>query len=471
MAGGADPRMTGSTEETNAGPDLNRPVRYAMFESLHYRDFRLIWLGQTSHALALWAQMIALPLLVLEITDNSAAHLGGVMAARTLPTLVLGVWAGVVVDWFNRRSILIATKWGSFLLAVLFAALLVGGWLELWMVYAWVIARGSTQAFDQPARFSMVPTILPRRLITNGMAMLSSTQNVMRIVGAAGAGFFAAYVGLTGTFILIAAIYAAGVVAIHMLRVADHVRPATTGLRAMTAGVAEGARFAVKRPEIRGVLLISLVYFAFGMSYMQVFAPLFALEVLDIGRGGLGLMMSLTGVGALGMALFIANSQPTRLGLILPLAVAGFGVALIMFTATTYLPGTAGVAVPMALMLVIGALQTAFMSLSRSLVVQVAPDEMRGRILSFVSLDRSMMAFGGAAGGFLAGAYGVQSTQMAFGVVCVVGGLAVLALTPGFRAFSGQGGARRRSQQVGETVRVAAAEPAPAQGPADGSGS
>ncbi|MBT3941647.1 MAG: MFS transporter, partial [Chloroflexi bacterium] len=301
--------MADDSQEQSSEADPNGAVRFAMFESLRFRDFRLIWLGQTSHALALWAQMIALPLLVLEMTDNSAAQLGGVMAARTLPTLFLGVWAGVVVDWFDRRSILIATKWGSFLLAVLFAVLLIGGWMELWMVYAWVVARGSTQAFDQPARFSMVPTILPGHLITNGMALLSSTQNVMRIVGAAGAGLFAEFFGLTGTFILIAVIYSSGVIAIHMLHIADHARPAKSGLRAMTSGLAEGASFAIRRPEIRGVLLISLVYFAFGMSYMQVFAPLFAVEVLDIGRGGLGMMLSSTGLGALGAALYVAQAQ------------------------------------------------------------------------------------------------------------------------------------------------------------------
>ncbi|HIF13465.1 MAG TPA: MFS transporter [Dehalococcoidia bacterium] len=450
--------MADESQESNSRVDRNQPIRFAMFESLRFRDFRLIWLGQTSHALALWAQMIALPLLVLEITDNSAVQLGGVMAARTLPTLVLGVWAGVIVDWFDRRSILIATKWGAFLLAVLFAVLLIGGWMELWMVYAWVVARGSTQAFDQPARFSMVPTILPRHLITNGMALLSSTQNVMRIVGAAGAGLVAEFVGLTGTFILIAVIYSSGVVAIHMLHIADHARPSKSGLRAMTSGLAEGAKFAVKKPEIRGVLLISLVYFAFGMSYMQVFAPLFAVEVLDIGRGGLGMMLSITGVGALVAALYVANKQPTRLGLILPLDVTAFGVALILFTGSTYLPGTWGLAIPMALMLAIGALQTTFMSLSRSLMVQVAPDEMRGRILSFVSLDRSMMAFGGAAGGFLAGAYGVQITQIAFGIVCVAGGLLVLVLTPGFRAFNGQGVAQRRSHRPDEPAKIPSAE-------------
>jgi len=120
----------------------------------------------------------------------------------------------------------------------------------------------------------------------------------------------------------------------------------------------------------------------------------------------------------------------------------------------------------MVFMLVIGALQTTFMSLSRSLMVQVAPDEMRGRILSFVSLDRSMMAFGGAAGGFLAGAYGVQITQIGFGVICIVGGLMVLVMTPGFRAFNGQGAAQRGSRRADEPANPASAESRPISRPA-----
>ena len=77
------------------------------FESLKYRNFRWIWLGQTTHALALWAQIIALPLLVLEITGNDPTQLGAVIAVRVVPTLLLGVWAGVVADWFNRRTSLL----------------------------------------------------------------------------------------------------------------------------------------------------------------------------------------------------------------------------------------------------------------------------------------------------------------------------------------------------------------------------
>ncbi len=171
------------------------------------------------------------------------------------------------------------------------------------------------------------------------------------------------------------------------------------------------------------------------MSYMQVFAPLFAIEVLDIGRSGLGFMLALTGAGALVTALIIANIQPTRLGLILPLGVAAMGTALFVFSLTSYLPGIAGIIVPLVMITVVGALQTTFMSLSRSLMLHAAPAEMRGRVLAFISLDRAMMAAGGAVGGVLAAWQGVQLTQMLFGLICAVGGLTVFFLLGDLRRF------------------------------------
>ena len=180
--------------------------------------------------------MVALPLLVLEITDNSAAHLGGVIAVRTVPSLILGLWAGVIADWFNRRTILIFTKWANLVLSVIIAALVASGAIELWHVYVWMFMRGATQVFDQPARYSMIPSILPTHLVTQGMALLSSTQNFMRILGATGAGFIAEYFGLSWTFIVISITAATGVVTIYQIHVAANERAGTAGIRGMTAG-------------------------------------------------------------------------------------------------------------------------------------------------------------------------------------------------------------------------------------------
>ena len=407
-----------------------------MFEALKYKDYRWIWTGQTAHAFTLWAQMIALPLLVLEITDNSAAQLGGVIAMRTVPTLFLSPAAGVVADWFDRRKVLMATKWSNLALSVVIAWLVVAGQVQLWHLYLWMFLLGATQVFDQPARFSMIPSVLPRELVTQGMALLSSTQNIMRIVGAAGAGVIAEYLGLGWTFTIISIAATASLYATFRLHVEANRRAGAAGFRGMTAGLVEGAKYAVSDPTIRGVLVVSLVYFTFGMSFMQVFAPLFAVEVLEIGRDGLGLLFALTGAGALAASLLIARLRPARLGLVLPLTVTAMGASLMLFAATSYFEPPAGVIVPLAVATLVGAAQTSFMALSRAVMMQSAPDEMRGRVLAFISVDRAMIAGGVALGGVLSAVYGVQPTQLAFGAICFAGSLVVFAAMSGLRSFS-----------------------------------
>ena len=415
--------------------DAVAETRKGAFAALAYRDYLLLWLGQATHALALWMENIARPLLVLEMSDNDAAQLGAVIAVRTVPTLILGLWAGVVTDWFDRQKVLLAAKIASFLTSAAFALLLVSGHMELWHIYVLVFLRGSVQAFDQPARTSLIPSIVPASMITSAMALLSSTQSLMRIFGAAGAGVSVALIGLEGTFILIATLYVGGVIATLLMRVTAHERPTERGAHAMLDGMMEGLRYARGRPEVRGVLLVALVHFTFGMVYMQVFAPLFAVDVLDIGSGGLGLLLSFTGIGALAAALVIAQNPPSRIGLVIPLGVSCMGLVLVAFSAVTYLGGTEGLILALGLMIVVGVFQTTFMSLSRALLVQAAPDELRGRVLSLISLDRAAMAGGAALGGFVAAGIGVQPAQMVFGAICVVGGLLVLWLTPDLRRF------------------------------------
>src|SRR5690606_30994299 len=92
-----------------------------------------------------------------------------------------------------------------------------------------------------------------------------------------------------------------------------------------------GARFAASRPEIRGVLLLSLVYFAFGLSYLQVYLPLFARFELDVGALGLSLLGGASAVGALCGALLIAHRRPLRLGLLLGAVTTMMGAGLVCY--------------------------------------------------------------------------------------------------------------------------------------------
>ena len=321
---------------------------------------------------------------------------------QLLLPLLLGPWAGVAADWFDRRTILILTKWANLLLSIVILLLVASGRIELWHIYVWMMLRGATQVFDQPARYSMIPAILPANLVTQGMALLSSTQNFMRILGATGAGFIAEYLGLSWTFGVITVAAVTGLLATYQIHVESNERAGSAGFKGMTTGLVEGAKFSIHNRTIRGVLIISLIYFTFGMSFMQVFAPLFAVKVLEIGRDGLGVMLALTGGGALVASLVIARIRPSRLGVVLPATVVAIGASLSLFSLSSYLPRPAGLVLPLALVMFVGASQTSFIALSRSVLVQSAPSDMRGRVLAFISMDRAMMAVGGAVGGLIA---------------------------------------------------------------------
>ncbi len=426
----APPEAPEHTEQPPSG-------RYSTFSSLRFRNYRLLWLGQASHAGALWMEQIARPWLVLELTGNSAAHVGGVVATRTVPMLLFGVWAGVIADRFDRKRVLLLTKSGVLLLNFLFAALLISGNVELWHVYAFSFARGVFMSFDQPARQSLVAASVPTQLVTNAVAMMSATQNTMRIVGAASAGFILDAVGVDTTFVIITVIYTGSVLTTALLSIETPQRAgdAERGFRSMGASLVEGMRYAASQPAIRGVLLLSLVYFAFGMSWMQVFAPLFARTVFETGGTGFGLLLSFSGIGALAMTLLIATKMPRRTGLWLPLVSMGMGVMLVLFALSTYLPGTFGQLVPFVFVMGAGAMQTTYMSLSNSTLLTAAPEEMRGRIVSLMSLDRAMIVGGAAAGGLLAAWQGVQIAQIVYGVVCLLAAGALFVFARSFRNY------------------------------------
>ena len=428
-------------------------ARASTFSSLGIRDFRLLWLGVSSHSAALWTENIARPYLVYELT-GSPAQLGLVIVARTLPQFVFGIFAGVVIDWFDRKRVLQLSQIGAFVLNVAFAALLLTGLLELWHIYAAASIRGVTMAFDQPARQSLVPAVVPADRVMNAIALFSATQNTMRIAGTAASGFLIAVIGVEGAFVAIAVIYAGTVTATSMLRVPAHVPPAGSGVGVMLGGLREAMQYAWRTPTIRGAITLALIYFAFGLSFMQLFAPLFALEVLDIGPFGFGVMMSLTGAGSLVGALAIASRSPRRLGLLVPLMMVAFGSLLILFSLSTYLPGELGrawIVVPLALVFAAGLFQSGAFALVQVIMLDAAPEQMRGRLMGLLAFDRATMMMGAAAGGLLAQTLGTQVAQIIYALLVIAGAVVVLVVAPGFRATV-VGGAPRVEAEPAEAT-------------------
>ncbi len=411
-----------------AGEVLDRP-RTSTFHSLRYRDFRYLWQGQIGAAASQWMENVARPLLILEMT-NSAFLVGLIAATRMIPMLLVGVWAGVLADRMDKKRILQITQFITFATHAVTAALILTNVIEPWMVFVGTLTGGASQAFNQPARVSLIPRLVPREYTTNAIALTSAAFNVMRTLGPA----FAALVVTFLTFGDLYAIQAAMLLWVmwNTGKISVTTHEGGKHKTSMKAELLEGFSAVKQDKVVLYILVISLAVFVWGMPFQGVFIPLIAKRELGLTTSQAFLLISLVGIGALAGALVVATigENLKRRGYAMLAMIVTFCVALLVFANihTMY-------AVVPALMLT-GAMQTSFMSLNNAFVLGRTPQELHGRVLSLFHLDRGLVPLGATIGGLLASALDPAMAQTVMALICL-GCTAVLFLAfPALRKIS-----------------------------------
>jgi MFS family permease len=394
------------------------------FEAFRYRDFRFLWFAHMSNSAAQWMQMIGLPILVIIVTE-SPIHLGAVMLARTVPAIVFGIFSGVVADMWNRRTILLTTRAVGTLLAVWFAAVNVTGSVGLTEIYSFAILRGVVMSFDQAPRRAVIPSMVPPHVVVNAMALTNGGAQIMRVTAASFAGTIVALWGIETAFVALAIFYVVGIPFLLALQVADHERGGYRGVRVMLSDAKAGIAFAVGTPAMRGSLVIAGMFFIFGMSFTNVFAPVLASGPLGLTEGGLGWLIAVMGAGGTTGTFAVAYFSPSHhRGIILTLSLGAFGFLLAGMAGVTYLSTPVFAFV---MIYFVGVGQSLFMPLLSTIVLQAAPEHMRGRAMAVLSWDRALVSFGSVVAGFSIAAFGSQAALLGFAAACVFGALMLLS--------------------------------------------
>jgi ENTS family enterobactin (siderophore) exporter len=433
-------------EEWKAPPSWLPPTLH----SLAYRNYLLLFIGQISNSLALWMDLVARPVLVVAMT-GSAVQLGLVTLVRGLPVLVLGPVAGVLADRFDRRILMLISKGMSMAVNVTFAAIILSGNLVLWHVYVTAIVKALVQVFDQPARMALLPTTVPPHLMVNAVALNTGSMQITRIISASVAGFLIAAWALAfgfgehdtrafgGVYVAVAISYVAAVVATFLLRVPPGGRVGYTEESYLTSFVV-ALRFCWHNPVVLGVIILFAVQSSFALPYTQVFVPWLALQVMDIGPEGVGLLLGVSGLGSLFGAIVIATmGQKLRhRGLIIIGGLFLYGLVLAMLGLTSLLPlvavfGLTMPLLPLIFVVIAGVGQSSIAAIKTVLMLEETPNEMRGRVMGLQHLDRGFSTVGAGAGGFAIALMGGPYALALFGGLCAIGALLVGALLPSFR--------------------------------------
>ncbi len=397
---------------------MQRPAWRDTFGALKVHNYRLYVFAQFISHTAGWAQRIAVDWLVLEIT-GSVTLVGLTIALQFLPTLILGAHAGVVADRFNKRTVLIFCQAVIAALNLALAIIAISGNANLVAVYALVLAVGTMQVFDNPARSVFVNEMVGPRHIRNAISVNASIFHLGALIGPALSGVLIVAVGSGWA---IGANVIAGLIGIFLI-VAMRTNELLVAPRAPThrGQIREAARYVLSKPTLFWTLVMVAFAAIFGMPMPALLAGM-ADNVYLTGATGYGLYNSLAAIGALLGALASTRRSSLRLRTIMIGAMV-YGLMLV----------TAGLApfYPMFLLVLpaIGLARLLYMTASETMMQLSSNMAIRGRVMAFwVMVVVGGQAIGGPIMGWLAENLGAKTAMVISGAVPATAAIVIAIL-------------------------------------------
>jgi len=386
---------------------------HPILRGFQHRNFRLFFIGQTLSMTGTWMQHIAISWLMYRLT-GSAFMLGLTGFALQIPMLLVSPFAGVWVDRFNRRKLLLLTQVLALAPALLLAALTTAGMIQAWHIIALSLFLGIVNAFDNPGRGAfLLEMVETRDHLPNAIALNSVIMHSARFVGPSIAGVVLAYAGEAACFMLNALSYLAVIVALLMMRVKPllaHARPAP-----LIEGLKQGFSYAFGfLPSRRLLLLLAAV--SLTTFPVQQLMPIFAKEVFGGDARTLGLLISASALGALCGTIYLAN-RTSLAGLSRVIITAGFcaGTGLALFSQSRLLP------LSLALMVPIGFGLFATATSTNTILQSIADEDKRGRVVSIYGMCFLGMApVGNFIAGSIASHIGAPATLLLNGLCCTL---------------------------------------------------
>jgi len=387
---------------------MDGPIR----ELLRLPDFLRLWLvGGFANAMR-WLELLVSGVFAYEVTGSALAATA-VVAARQLPQLAFGAFAGAISEAVDRKVIVMLALIVPALVSTLLATLATTGDLALWHVALGNFVSGTMWSTEMSTRRRMVGEVAGPHRIVPAIALDSATNAATRMIGPLLGGLAFQWLGMKGAYTLTALVQFFGAFALSGLVHAQVIRP--LALNRIPADIAEGLAFARTRPTILLVYAITIVTNAFAFAYSGLMAPL-GLGAFQVSPALVGLLAAAEPIGSLlGGALIAAGVLRIDRRLMFAGGAAFFMLALIvMALSPSYWLAFA--------VLVLGGFGTAgFSNMQTTLMLTEAPIDMRSRLMGIVTVCIGTGPLGVLAAGALAREFGPRAA------VLVMAGLGLAA--------------------------------------------
>jgi len=393
-----------------------RPISpFAIFRN---RSFALLWVGQVVETIGASLTSLAASILVYRLT-GSAASVGLMLMATAAPTILVGLLAGVFVDRYDRKRIMVVADLTRAVL-VLFIPLLLRHNI-VWLYVIVVLSSAVTQFFD-PAHEAVLPEIASDEELAAANSLMAISSFGATAVGFAASGLIASRMSIEWAFYLNSLAFAFSAVTIFAAHIPKLAPDTHSGLAAVGRNLREGARFLLDAPMLRSLFVVfAIVFVAFGLSNTLLLP--FAIKALGASEFEYGVQEAVTSVGFVIGSLWMASmSDRLREGQWIALSLLGMALAGVGYAAMrTIAPAVAIIAV--------SGLINAPLSIARSLVIQrQTPREMRGRVNSAFFVCRDVLFLLGMAAAGLADVFPIRLMYLGGALMLLAAGAWALVI-------------------------------------------
>lgn len=366
-----------------------------------------------------WLQQVVVGWLTYDVSRSPLLTVLA-LGLGTMPSLLTGPVGGVLADRLDRAKLLAAIYCLKASVYALFAAVVLTDFVEVWHVFAFVIAMGLLQSAAFPARQSIVPSVVPKEYLVNAFALMLLTSAALQLSLPTLTGFSIELQGPGSTLLVGVAMYLMAAVVAGTIRLPAADRTDTR--RASVLGqFADGVRYVGRDPVLLPIVLLNTAVYVLIVPTVHGLLPVYAAEVFAVGPVGLGLMASSLGVGAsLGAVILASVPSLRRKG---RLMVGCLALSLAAAAAFSRSPSLL-VALPLIVLVNVGF--DGFAMVRTAVIQIVAPNEMRGRATAVNSMGSGLAPIGGLALGAVAQALGapfatlIASALMALALLLIV---------------------------------------------------
>ncbi|PYR25993.1 MAG: MFS transporter [Acidobacteria bacterium] len=390
-----------------------------MLAAFTYRDFRVQWFGACTSSIGTWMQIVAQNWLVLSLT-NSAFFLGLDAFLQQLPIILFTLIGGVFADRYDRRRTLLTSQYIQMATSGTLALLMYFQVVQVWHILVLSSVTGLAQAFGGPAYQSLIPSLVDKKDLPNAVALNSIQFNVARVLGPL---LFAATLdgfrtwgynepqAMNACFLLNSLSFLVVINTLMALRV-KHIPPAAT--RGMRDELRGGLSYVKAHGTLVALIVLAAATTFLGFALLT-FLPLFARSVFHEGADTYSHLMACSGAGSIVGALIVAwLGKFHRMGLTTLLVQIVYGLLIIAF-ATSRILWLSEI-----LLFFTGVALMVVFSTVTSLVQLIAPNEMRGRVMSIYMLAfRGGMPLGSLVSGYFAKSFGAPAVISVNGMLLV----------------------------------------------------